>query len=162
MQIVERIRTCIQEGQFKEGDPLPSERELAQLFDVSRVPVREALKILAFMGVIEYVKGKGSFVKRLSMSNMLENIDFLLMSPLHTMVDLFEAREAIELQATRLAAQRRSEEDIYAIKAVIAEMESNIKMGIDVYDASMKFHSAIIAASHNTVLVKINEFLADC
>ena len=141
---------------------MPSERELAQLFDVSRVPVREALKILAFMGVIEYVKGKGSFVKRLSMSNMLENIDFLLMSPLHTMVDLFEAREAIELQATRLAAQRRSEEDIYAIKAVIAEMESNIKMGIDVYDASMKFHSAIIAASHNTVLVKINEFLADC
>jgi GntR family transcriptional regulator, transcriptional repressor for pyruvate dehydrogenase complex len=160
-QIVQRIRNWIQEGTLKEGDPLPSERELAQLFDVSRVPVREALKILDFMGAVEHVRGKGVFVKKINMSQVMNSIDFLMVDPVHALLDLFEAREAIELQATRLAAQRRTADDIAAMETVIAEMERNITVGVDVYDASTKFHSAVIAASHNSVISKINEFLAD-
>jgi Transcriptional regulators len=160
-QIVQRIRTWILDGQLKEGDPLPSERELAQIFDVSRIPVREALKILDFMGAVEHVRGKGVFVRKINMSHFINNIDFLLKDPMHTILDLFEAREAIELQAVRLAVHRRTEDDISAMETHIIEMERNIIMGRDVSDTSMNFHTAVIAASHNIVLIKINEFLAD-
>jgi GntR family transcriptional repressor for pyruvate dehydrogenase complex len=160
-QIVQRIRSWIIEGQLREGDPLPSERELAQIFDVSRVPVREALKILEFMGAVRHVRGKGVFVKKISMKHVLNNLDFLMADPVHTLLDLFETREAIELQATRLAALRRTDADIDAMESVIIEMERNIAMGKDVYDSSMKFHTAVIAAAHNSVLLQINECLAD-
>lgn len=159
-QIVQRIRSWIIEGKLKEGDPLPSERELAKIFDVSRIPVREAVKILDFIGAVEHVRGKGVFVKKIEMTQFINNIDFLLKDPIHTISDLFEAREAIELQAVRLAAYRRTEDDIKAMEAEIIHMEHNIIMGRDVSDTSMDFHTAIIAASHNIVLSKINEFLA--
>ncbi len=57
-QIVERIRVWIIKGYLKEGDTLPSERELAQMFDVSRMPVSQALKILEFLGVVQHIRGK--------------------------------------------------------------------------------------------------------
>ncbi len=160
-QIVQRIRTWIMQGRLKEGDPLPSERELAQIFDVSRVPVREALKILDFMGAVEHVRGKGVFVKKIDMNHFINNIDFLIMDPMHTIIDLFEAREAVELQATRLAAQRRTAADLAVMEEIIHATEHNITMGRDVYAASLNFHSAVIAAAHNSVLTKINDFLAD-
>jgi GntR family transcriptional repressor for pyruvate dehydrogenase complex len=160
-QIVQRIRTWIMDGRLKEGDPIPSERELAQIFDVSRVPVREALKILDFMGAVEHVRGKGVYVKKIDMNHFINNIDFLVMDPMHTIIDLFEAREAIELQATKLAAQRRTAEDLAAMEDIVDATERNIAMGRDVYSLSMSFHTTVIAASHNSVLIKINDFLAD-
>jgi GntR family transcriptional repressor for pyruvate dehydrogenase complex len=160
-QIVERIRQWIREGRLREGDPLPSERELAQMFDVSRVPVREALKILEFLGAVQHIRGKGVFVKKININQVLDNIDFVMMDPVHTLLDLFEAREAIEFQATRLAATRRTAQDIAAMEAAIIEMDRNIIMGRDVAESSLKFHSAVIDAAHNEVLLKINDFLAD-
>jgi GntR family transcriptional repressor for pyruvate dehydrogenase complex len=160
-QIVQHIRRWILDGKLKEGDPLPSERELAQIFDVSRIPVREALKILDFVGAVEHVRGKGVYVKKISISHFISNIDFLLKDPMHTIIDLFEAREAVELQAIRLAAQLRTEQDLHRMEAEIVEMESNILLGRDVSDTSVNFHTAMIAASHNSVLIQINDFLAD-
>jgi GntR family transcriptional repressor for pyruvate dehydrogenase complex len=161
VQIVGCIRKGILEGHLKEGDMLPSEREMAQIFDVSRVPVREALKILEFLGAVQHVRGKGVFVKKIKMSHVLDNIKFIMPDPVHTLIDLFEAREAIEAQAVRLAAQRRTDEDIDAIETAIIEMEQNMIMGKEVCMASIKFHSAIIAAAHNEVMAKIDEFLSD-
>lgn len=161
VQIVERIRQWIRTGQLKEGDQLPSERELAEMFDVSRVPVREALKILEFLGAVQHVKGKGVFVQKIDVNQVIGSIDFLMSDPVHTLFDLFEARETIEVQATHLAALRRTDEDIMAIKAAIVEMEQNIEIGLDVSEASGKFHAAVIAAAHNVVISKIYGLLAD-
>lgn len=160
-QIVDRIRQWIRDGQLKEGDQLPSERELAQMFDVSRVPVREALKILEFLGAVQHIRGKGVFVKKINISNVLNNIEFMMIDPIHTLSDLFEAREAIEFQATMLAAQRRTDEDLRAMEAAVDEMEQKIKEGKDVVDASAQFHNAVIAASHNVILMSINESLGN-
>lgn len=160
-QIVQQIRQWIREGRLKEGDQLPSERELAQIFDVSRVPVREALKILEFLGAVQHIKGKGVFVKKIDVDQVIGNIDFLMADPIHTLFDLFEAREAIEVQATYFAAVRRDEEDIMAIKASLVEMERDIALGLDVTAASSNFHAAVIAAAHNVVIQKIYELLAD-
>lgn len=162
-QIVDRIRQWMKEGHLKEGDQLPSERELAQMFDVSRVPVREALKILEFLGAVQHVRGKGVFVKKINISNVLNNIEFIMIDPMHTLLDLFEARQAIELQAAVLAAQRRTDEDLSAMEAAVQEMELKSSEGQDqeVVDASARFHKAVITASHNAILVSINESLGN-
>ena len=161
MQIVERIRQWILKGQLKDGDLLPSERDLAQMFDVSRVPVREALKVLEFLGAVKHVRGKGVYVKKIGISHVLSNIDFLMADPNHLLTDLYEALQGLECQAALLAAERRTESELLIIESEIVEMEKVMVLGGDVGEASVKFHSAIIAASHNAMLVRINEMLVD-
>lgn len=158
-QIVERIRMWIMKGYIKEGEVLPSERELAQLFKVSRMPVSQAIKILEFLGVVKYIRGKGVCVQQIDIKHLLNNIGFLVLDPQSGLKDLLEAREAIEIQAVKLAAQRRTKEDLDIMEDALLEMERNITMKKDVSNASMRFHSAIIVASGNDVIVKINEFL---
>jgi len=161
VEIVERIRRSIQEGKLQEGDKLPSERELAQKFDVSRVPVREALKILEYLGAVQHVRGKGVFVKKIDYGQALNNIDFFLRDPESVLVDLMEAREPFEEKAAYLAALRRTPEDLAAMEDALLQMEFNISKGKDIREPSFQFHSALIAASHNQILIQINNFLAD-
>ena len=161
MQIVSRIQQLMREGHLKEGDKLPSERELAEMFDVSRVPVREALKVLEFLGAIQYKRGEGVFVKKIEMKRILHTIDFFMTDPADQLINLFEAREAFEIQAVRLAAERRNEADIEAIQQALLEMEFLISVGKPVCDVSTKFHTAVIAAAHNEVISEVNEFLSD-
>jgi len=158
-QIFDRIREWIRNGKLKEGDMLPSERTLAELFDVSRVPVREALKVLEFMGVVQRVQGKGVYVKKISVGNIIDNIDFVMMNPKHTLLDLFEVREGIETQAAYLAAQRRTEDDLAAMEN--AQQAMKRIQGGDILEPFMDFHSAVITASHNMAIVEINQFLSD-
>ena len=82
-----------------------------------------------------------------------------MLDPQAGLKDLLEAREAIEIQAVRLAAQRRTENDLDMIEDALLEMERNIKMKKDVSNASIRFHTAIIVASGNDVIIKVNEFL---
>lgn len=160
-QIFHKIRQWIREGKLKEGDMLPSERDLAQLFDVSRVPVREALKILEFTGIAEQIRGKGLFIKKISVNNLISNIDFVLMDSEQTLLELFEAREGIEIQAAALAAQRWNETDMANMEAAIASMERQLRTGEEILDTSMSFHTAVIAASHNKAMWEINLYISD-
>lgn len=161
MHIVERIRQCILRGELKDGDLLPSERELAQMFDVSRVPVREALKVLEFLGAVKHVRGKGVFVQKVGIGKVLDNIGFLMTDPTHLLNDLYEARQGLECRAVKLAAERRTEEDLFAIESELLEMEKLMTLGANVAEASVRFHSAFIAASKNALMMHINELLVD-
>ena len=161
MQIVSRIQQLMREGHLKQGDKLPSERELAEMFNVSRVPVREALKVLEFLGAIQHRRGEGVFVKKIKMKRILHALDFLMTDPADQLINLFEAREAFEIQAVRLAAERRTEADIEAMRRILLEMEFLIFAGKPVHEVSTKFHTAVIAAAHNEIISEINEFLSD-
>lgn len=161
LQIVERIRQWILTGELKDGDLLPSERNLAQMFDVSRVPIREALKVLEFLGAVKHIRGKGVYVKRIGISHVLNNIDFLMTDPTHLLADLYEARQGLECQAAFLAAERRTEAELLAMESEVMDMEKVMRLGGDVGEASVKFHTSFIAASHNALLLRINEMLME-
>lgn len=161
IQIVERIRQWILTGQLKDGDVLPSERDLAQMFDVSRVPVREALKVLEFLGAVKHIRGKGVYVKKIGINHVLSNIDFLMVDPTQLLTDLYEARQGLECQAALLAAERCTEQDLLLMEGAIMEMEKVMILGGNVSEASVQFHTALIAASHNTLLMQINEMFLD-
>jgi GntR family transcriptional repressor for pyruvate dehydrogenase complex len=160
-QIVEHIRMWILSGHLKENDVLPSERELAQMFGVSRMPVSQALKILEFLGVIQKVRGKGICVKKIDVHKLLNNIGFLILDPQRGLEDLFEVRQAIEVKAAKLASKRRTQEDLDAMEDALLEMERNILMEKSVRNASIRFHTSLINATHNDVLIKVNDFLME-
>jgi GntR family transcriptional repressor for pyruvate dehydrogenase complex len=159
VQIVAQLRKWTREGYLREGELLPSERELANLFDVSRVPVREALKIMEFLGIIQHVRGQGMVVKVVNLNDVLNNIDFLVVDPVSSLRDLFEVREGMEVQAAGLAALRRTDEDLHKLQAALQETELRLAMNLDINDASLQFHTALFAASHNIVSARVNEFL---
>lgn len=161
VQIVERIRQWILTGHLKDGDVLPSERELAKMFDVSRVPVREALKVLEFLGAVQHIRGKGVYVKKIGLQQVLRNIDFLMVNPTQLLAELYETRQGLECQAALLAAERRTAQDLLLMEGAIMEMEKIIVLGGDVGAASIHFHTALIQASHNELLMRINEMLRD-
>jgi len=160
-QIVEQIRLWICEGKVKEGDMLPSERELAKTFNVSRIPVREALKILEYLGVVEYIRGKGVRVKLIDIGQVLNNISFLITNPISHFKNIFEVREVIESQAAGFAALRRTQNDLDKMEESLLRMERSILRNDDVTDASIEFHNAVVEATHNEVMIKVNNFLKD-
>ena len=161
-QISEQMRRSIIEGQFKAGEKLPSERELAKLFGVSRIPVREALKTLEFMGIVEYVRGDGIYVRTLSMRDLLSHVEFAVQDDVRqTLTDLFEVRESIEVKAVQLAARRRTEADLEALQMAVWDMERDIQWGRNHKQSSLDFHNAIFAASKNILLCRINDVLID-
>lgn len=159
--IVERIRKMIREGTLKVGDKLPSERELAELFQVSRVPVREALKILDFMGVVRYVRGEGVYVKEVAIADLVDKIDYVAEPSKDILQELFEAREAIEVKALRLACQKRTEDDIAKMDKSIEKMEKEISTGTSIVFESQHFHTLIVKASRNQILIRLHESLLD-
>ena len=91
-QIIASINTAILRGDLKEGDKLPSERELADLFETSRVPVREAIKVLEFCGIVEQVAGGGMTVKNIELSSLLQKLYFVIATTDDTLRELFESQ----------------------------------------------------------------------
>lgn len=159
VQIMAQIKAAITHGEFRVGEPIPSEREMANLFDVSRVPVREALKTLEFIGLVERMPGKGMVVHSFSMNDLLESFNFIMVDPEATLVELFEVREALEGLAAKLAAQRRTPDDIRNMERALIQMEVEIRMGFAVDNTSTNFHTAMALATHNEVFVKMYNYL---
>ena len=161
-QVVNNIRELVLKGQLKIGEKLPSERELAEMYGVSRVPVREALKTLEFMGIVQSLRGDGVYVREIQTSDLLENIEFAVQDDVNDMLlELFEAREAIEVKAVQLAALRRTDEDLEEMQEAVLDMERDLLLNRDASMSSYKFHLGIIKASHNRVIYRIHDSLSD-
>jgi GntR family transcriptional repressor for pyruvate dehydrogenase complex len=158
-KIIESIRNMMINGTLSAGGKLPPERELAEMFNVSRVPVREALKVLEYLGVIQNIRGDGMYLQNIDVASLIDKIDFAIETSGDTIQELFEVREALETKAAKLAAIRRTEKDIMEISKTITEMEQKIQAGQDVMETSHRFHSAVIKAAKNKVLYSVYEYL---
>lgn len=160
-QVVENIRTLVLEGKLKPGEKLPSERELAEMYGVSRVPVREALKTLEFLGILKSVRGDGVYIQKLQAEDLLGNVAFAVQEDENDLLqELFEARVVIEVKAAQLAAVRRTEEDLEEMLEAVLDMERDILLNRDASMSSYRFHLAITKASHNRVLYRMHENLS--
>jgi len=160
-KIIEKIREMMLSGQLKSGEKIPSERELTEMFQVSRVPIREALKTLEFLGVIQNVRGEGMYIRNISVEDLIEKMGFAMEASINTIEELYEVREVLEIKAVRLAALRRNINDIEKMQRIIIQMDQNIKEGKEVHELAIKFHTLIFEASKNKVLFGINEYLSN-
>lgn len=164
--VAERIKRLIIDGILKVGDMLPSERRLCEKLGASRPALREGLRLLRGMGIIETQHGKGSFVARLASGGDTSPLLHLLNSQPRTLFDLLEVRSVLESEAARLAAVRATSADIILIRRryealrekqeALAELSLEESAGLD-----HGFHRAINDASHNPVLVHTLESLSE-
>ncbi len=154
-QVFEQIRELIYKGEFKPGQQILPERELAQSMAVSRTSVRNAINKLVTMGLLEHRQGQGTFVS--SPERREGNpLAAVMATDEATLDDLLEVRMGLECIAAKLAAQRATETDIIAIKKSLVEMEEDLlttdKIGTGP-DAA--FHMAVTFSTKNPVLIHL-------
>lgn len=161
--VVGQIEDMIVQGVLPEGVRLPSERELAERLDVSRPKVREALKRLADDGLLEVRHGDGTFVAALSGHAMAPALIALYARHGRAFYDYLEYRREQEGFAARQAARRASSADREEIARLLVELERAHE--VDDEQASLTadigFHAAIVAASHNALLVHMMTSIYD-
>ncbi len=158
-QILQRIRELVRSGELKPGTRLPSERALAEQMKTTRGQVRKALQRLEFFGLVEISPQSGTRIASMAHETIEELIDTIPGSRDQRMADLMEARFIIDVQCARLAAERRSDDDM----RLIDERQENFLKAFYGKDEREKgyleedylFHLAIAAASKNHVLVSM-------
>ncbi|MDR1826829.1 MAG: FadR family transcriptional regulator [Methylobacteriaceae bacterium] len=160
-QIVDLWKNKILSGEIKPGDMLPSERELAASLNVSRIPVREAMKVLEYLGIVEQIRGKGVFVRQLDPVELLNSLGPMYSVSSTLLADLFDVRLLFEPHAAYLAAQNATEDDLKMIERTILRTDADLMSGVPIHMDSMDFHSAVMTASHNAVLMMLTTFLVE-
>ncbi len=161
-QIIQQIKEMIEKGILKPDDRLPAERELAVKLGVSRIPLREALKTLQFINVLEIRPGEGYVVKGLETVKLLDILDVVCEPEQDVLDDLKEMRMTLELKAVELACLRRTEKDLGRMVSAIENMGKNMDTDHkEMIQASIDFHNAIMKASHNKLFVSILAWFSD-
>ncbi len=150
--VIAQIRAAIFSGRFRPGDRLPTEREMAQQFGVSRVTVRDALRALEAGGLIRVKVGGqgGPYVAEPDVSQLSDSLGTHLQLRGTTFRELAEARLALETTATRLAAERATQKDLAALQTAI---DGPLRPSDDAAAASLDFHTALVTAAHNGALL---------
>ena len=152
--IVDQIRVLVRDGRLRPGDRLPSERDLCARFGVSRVTVREALRVLEASGLVEIRVGArgGAFVTSPSSERVGAGLaDLLSLSPL-TAVHVTEARMVIELGLIPLAVERATETDLRELRELCDKGRSALEDGTYSMQMSAEFHVRLAAATHNPAI----------
>ena len=152
--LVARILGLVTAGNLAAGDQLPSERELAETFKVSRPTLREAIRALAVLGVLDIRHGGGVFVSRLSAADLLQPLTFFLTLRSSEVDELYEARELIEGDIAARAAVRATAEDADALAALVAEQETVTGEPERYRDVDTNFHQYLAELAGNAFLAR--------
>ena len=118
-EIVAKVKEMIEKGRFKSGDQLPVERELAEVFRVSRSSVREALRSLESQGFIESRQGDGTYIASQPIESLVRPLASVIFTEKDDQMELFEMRRMIEPDLAYLAAERATEEEIGMLEKVL-------------------------------------------
>lgn len=160
-EVIDQISRSILRGDYQPGSKLPPEREIATQLGVSRTVVREALRSLEIMGLVESQVGGGSFVKEYSLDRVLDPIADYFSSDECLIDEIIETRLILEPEMAKLAAVRATDEDIAFIRKSLYQMEEEIRDGMSGINGDTAFHFAIGAAAHNSAMTKILSLIAD-
>lgn len=155
--VLSRILSFIRERKFEAGDRIPSERDLAERFLVSRGVIREALSVLEAMRVIERRPQSGMYLREDSAGSLdalVLEADFGLPMDAADVRDLNEFRALLESQAVEIACARRTRADIDRIDAILAQSKRRLEAGQPLSDQDAEFHLAICISTHNHILTR--------
>lgn len=143
-------------GRYNIGDRLPTEKELAKMFNVSRPVVREALKHLQNDGLIDARRGSGTFVLRLPPHEMAHFTDD---ARLAQYMRAYEVRQCLETETARLAAIRITQARLRRLRLALDQMEDAMRSGTGTMEADFQFHLEIARATENDLFEKQLVFL---
>jgi DNA-binding FadR family transcriptional regulator len=152
--IVEQIRLLMRQGQLKPGDRLPPERDLCERFGVSRVTVREALRMLESSGLVEIRVGArgGAFVTAPTSNRVGEGLTDLLSLSVISAADVTEVRLILEVGIVPLVCERATEEDLSDLEKICQRSEEALRDSDYTMEMSLEFHTRVAEATHNPAL----------
>ena len=155
-EVVQQIKALIFSGRLGPGDQLPPEKDLTEQFGLSRITIRDALRVLESEGLVEIRVGArgGAFVARPTTQRISESLTTLLRLQHVTIQELIEARLVVEPQMASLAAKRATAGDVQAMEQAIAAARAGHRAGDPRFmPHSIAFHLALAEASRNQVLL---------
>jgi len=159
-EAIEKIKAMIVAGELRPGDRLPREADLAERLGLSRNSLREAVKALSLIRVLDVRQGDGTYVTSLAPQLLLDALNFIV--DFHrddTVLEFFEVRRILEPAATALAAQRMTDDDVHALRKVLAGLSDDA--GIDELVANdLEFHHRIASGAGNALLCSLIDSLS--
>lgn len=156
---IEKIKSMITSGELRPGDRLPKEADLAALLGLSRNSLREAVRALSLVRILDVRQGDGTYVTSLEPRVLLDGLGFI--ADLHhdsTVLEFFEVRRILEPAATALAAQQIGQETVAELRELLAKVSDESAVQ-DLVDNDLEFHRRIAEASGNSVLCSLVDTL---
>ncbi len=159
--IAAQLKRLIAEGQLRSGDQLPSERELSEQFKVSRPSVREAIRTLESMGLLEARQGDGTYVAS-SVEALVQPLAHAIAREENAILEIFEVRRLLEPQLAALAAARAADPELEELEDILEKQGRQVAEGGTGAELDTAFHSALARSAKNTLLLRLNDTLVDC
>lgn len=153
-QVIEQIKNMIIDGTLKKGDKLPSERDLVEHLQVSRTSIREALRALQIIGLVECRQGEGNYIRESFENSLFEPLSMMFMLQKSSSSEIMEIRKIIEVETAALASQRITDEELQHMKILLDTIKSSADEG-DKVKADKEFHYEIAKASRNYLIINI-------
>lgn len=161
-RVINSLTDGIISGELKPGDKLPTEPELAENFGIARTSVREAIKILAYMGVLESRRSEGTFVSSGYKESMIDPMIYgIILDRGDDFESLMELRELIEVGILQLAVKKNNDADLEMLKKRLDQFErakdtDALFLTDALFEADNRFHDAVAQLCHNSLVVKID------
>ena len=160
-EIADRVRQLILDGTYPPGQPLPSERVLAARLGVSRGSVRDALRTLEVLGLLEPRHGQGTFPRELSVDRLVTPLSSVLTYQRDLQDELMDVRRMFEPAVARAAATRVTDADVAELERVVDRQRRKVAAGRSAIGEDTEFHAAMARATHNRVAVRLMATLND-
>jgi GntR family transcriptional repressor for pyruvate dehydrogenase complex len=146
---------------LKPGDKLPSERELAEMLQVSRSSIRDAIRGLELMGLVEPRQGAGTIVKELSAESVVNPFAKTLKQKREMVAELLDFRKMLEPPLAARAATHATDEDIAEMDEILQRQEAKLALGEPAIAEDTEFHYSVALASGNSVVLKVLDVVMD-
>jgi GntR family transcriptional repressor for pyruvate dehydrogenase complex len=160
-EVADRIRTLLLDGSFPADAPLPSERHLAEQFGVSRGSIRDALRTLETIGLLETRHGQGTYPRELSVDRLVAPLASVMSYRPDLQDELLDVRRMFEPAVARAAALRANDEDLSDLQRVLDTQRQKLKTGQSAITEDTAFHAILARATRNRVVMSIMATLND-
>lgn len=160
-QVFDQLLAQIKSNRWVVGSKLPSENALAENLGVSRISIREAMKKLGALGIVEARQGEGSYIKEITSSSYKNMMFPIFMLNSNTVTEVLEYREIMEVGCMALAFDRFTQEQIDTLEQILIRMEKNVDDEKSFAKDDLEFHMMIARATNNVLLINVSTFLFD-
>jgi GntR family transcriptional regulator, transcriptional repressor for pyruvate dehydrogenase complex len=160
-KVAQQIQGLIRDGLLKPGDHLPPERELAETFQVSRSSVRDAIRALEVMGLVEPRQGEGTVVRDVTAETLVNPLSTMLTQKRELVSELLDLRLMIEPPLAGRAAKHATDEEILRLEDILRRQKEKVARGELAIEEDSEFHYAIAKAARNSVVLKVVDVFMD-
>lgn len=160
-EVAKQIQRLIRDGLLKPGDKLPPERELAEMLQVSRGSLRDAIRTLELMGLVEPRQGEGTVVRDLSADSLVNPLATMLVQKRELVGEMLDFRRMIEPPLAGRAATHASSEEIAYLQDILRRQKEKVDRGELAIEEDSEFHYTIARAAKNSVVLKVLDVFMD-